>query len=103
LCRLSFSSDGEYIQRTTRGAEMPPGEMQIDRGFLQVAMPEQHLNGSQVGTGFEQMRGKAVAQGIVVLLMICIQRRSAIVIIPSMAQTLRWSAICGGRTLPFSW
>jgi hypothetical protein len=40
---------------------MAPGEVQIDRGFLQVAMSQQHLNGSQVGTGFEQMRGKAVA------------------------------------------
>ena len=27
-------------------------------------MPEQHLNGAQVGTGFEQMRGKAVAQSM---------------------------------------
>ena len=41
---------------------MSPGEMQIDRRLLQVAMPEQHLNGAQVGTGFEQMCGKAVAQ-----------------------------------------
>jgi hypothetical protein len=43
---------------------MAPGEVQIDRGFLQVAMSQQHLNGSQVGTGFEQMRGKAVAQSV---------------------------------------
>jgi len=40
LCRFSFSSDGERIQRTAGGAEMAPGEMQIDRSFLQVAMPE---------------------------------------------------------------
>jgi hypothetical protein len=57
----------------------------------------------QVGAGFQQMRGEAVTQGIVVLLMICIQRRSVIVIIPSMTQRLRSSAICGGRTLPFWW
>jgi hypothetical protein len=43
---------------------MPPGEMQIDCRLLKVAMPEQHLNGAQVGTGFEQMRGKAVAQSV---------------------------------------
>ena len=61
---LSFSSDGECIQRAADGAEMPPGEMQVDRRFLQVAMPQQHLDGSQVGTGFEQMSGKAVAQGM---------------------------------------
>src|SRR5258708_22482601 len=62
LRRLSFSSDRECIQRTAGGAEMPPGEMQIDRGFFKVAMPQQHLDGAQVGTSFEQMRGKAVAQ-----------------------------------------
>ena len=43
---------------------MPPGEMQIDRRFLEVAMTEQHLDGAQVGAGFEQMRGKAVAQSV---------------------------------------
>ena len=55
---------GECIQRTAGGAEMPPGEMQIDRRFLKVAMSQQHLNGSQVGTGFEQMSGKTVSQGM---------------------------------------
>ena len=38
--------------------------MQIDRRFLKVAMSQQHLNGSQVGTGFEQMSGKTVSQGM---------------------------------------
>ena len=61
---LSFSSDRECIQRTAGGAEVPPGEVQIDRGFLQVAMTQQHLDGTQVGAGFEQMRGKAVAQSV---------------------------------------
>ena len=27
-------------------------------------MPEQHLNGAQVGAGFEQMRGPTVTQGV---------------------------------------
>src|ERR1700730_5256970 len=63
-CRLSFSSNRDCIQRTAGGAEMAPGEMQIDRRFFQVAMPQQHLNGAQVGAGFEQMRGKAVAQSM---------------------------------------
>ncbi len=27
-------------------------------------MPQQHLNGAQVGTGFEQMSSKTVAQGM---------------------------------------
>ena len=64
LRRLSFSSDRECIQRTAGGAEMPPGEMQIDRRLLKVTMTQQHLDGAQVGAGFEQMSGKAVAQGM---------------------------------------
>src|SRR5208282_699161 len=63
-CRFSLFSNRECIQRTAGGAEMSPGEMQIDRRLLQVAMPEQHLDGTQVGAGFEQMRGKAVAQRV---------------------------------------
>jgi hypothetical protein len=39
---------------------MSPGEMQIDRRLLKVAMPEQHLDGAQIGASFEQMRGKTV-------------------------------------------
>jgi len=35
--------------------------MQIDCRLFKVAMSQQHLNGAQVGAGFEQMRGKAVA------------------------------------------
>src|SRR5271156_4142739 len=32
--------------------------------WFQVAMPEEHLNGAQVGAGFEQMRGPTVTQGV---------------------------------------
>src|SRR5258705_1760949 len=64
LRRLSFSSDGERIQRTPGSAEMAPREMQVDRRLLKVTMTEQHLDGTQVGTGFEQMRSKAVAQSV---------------------------------------
>src|SRR3982074_675688 len=46
------------------GTEMPAGEMKINRRFLKVAMPQQHLDGAQVGTGFEQMSGKPVAQSV---------------------------------------
>ena len=43
---------------------MPPGEMQVDRCFFKVVMPQQHLDGAQVGTSFEQVSGKIVAQGM---------------------------------------
>ena len=38
--------------------------MQIDRGFLQVTVSEQHLDGPQVGSGLEQMGGEAMAKGV---------------------------------------
>jgi hypothetical protein len=62
--RFSFSSDREPIQRTAGSAEMPPGQMQIDCRLFKVAMSQQHLNGAQVGAGFEQVRSKAVAQSV---------------------------------------
>src|SRR5271166_2095864 len=43
---------------------MPPGEMQIDRRLLEVTMTQQHLDGAQVSSSFEQMGGKAVTQGV---------------------------------------
>src|SRR5437660_4854982 len=61
---LNWARSASTTKRTASGVEMSPGEMQIDRRLLQVAMPEQHLSGAQVGTGFEQMRGKAVAQRV---------------------------------------
>ena len=39
-------------------------EMQIDGGFFEIAMPQQHLNGTQICARFQQMRGKAVAQRV---------------------------------------
>src|SRR6202007_2230611 len=43
---------------------MTLGEMQVDRGFLQIVMPEQDLNGAQIGAGVEQMSGEAMTQGM---------------------------------------
>lgn len=43
---------------------MTPGQMEVDRRFLQVTMTEQHLDGSQISARFEQMGGKAVPQGV---------------------------------------
>ncbi len=43
----------ECIERAGGGAEMPLGEIQVDRRFFKVAMSEQHLDGAPVGAGFE--------------------------------------------------
>jgi len=31
---------------------VPPGEKQIDRRLLEITMTQQHLDGAQVGAGF---------------------------------------------------
>jgi hypothetical protein len=38
------------------------GQVQIDGGLFEIAMSEQDLDGAKVGSGFEQMRSKAVPQ-----------------------------------------
>ena len=37
------------------------GDMEVARGRLQVAMSEQQLNGAQIGSAVEQVRGKGMA------------------------------------------
>ena len=51
---------------------MTPGEMQINGCVIKRGMAEQYLNGAQVRAGFQQVCGIAMAQGLLVLLMICI-------------------------------
>jgi hypothetical protein len=43
---------------------MPLRKMQVDGGDLEVAMTEQYLNGAQVGSGFEQVGGETMSQGV---------------------------------------
>jgi hypothetical protein len=47
-------------------------------------VPEQKLNRTDIGSGFQQMNSKGVAQRLLVLLMICSQEKSAIAFILSM-------------------
>jgi hypothetical protein len=35
-------------------------EMQVDGGLFEITMSQQHLDGAQVGSGFEQMRCKTM-------------------------------------------
>ena len=43
---------------------MPPGEVEIDGGVIERGMAEQHLDGAQVCSCFEQVGRVAVAQGV---------------------------------------
>jgi hypothetical protein len=40
---------------------MAAGKVQVNRGLFQIVVTEEHLNGAQVGTRFEQVSGKAMA------------------------------------------
>ena len=40
---------------------MAVGKVQVNSGFFQIVVTEEHLNGTQVGTRFEQMRSKTMA------------------------------------------
>ena len=39
-------------------------EVQVDGCFFKIAMPEQHLDGAQVGTVFEHVSRKAMTKGV---------------------------------------
>ena len=67
---------------------MTPGEMQINGCVIERGMAEQYLNGAQVRAGFQQVCGITMAQGLLVLLMICTQQKFAIGSIPCMASKL---------------
>jgi hypothetical protein len=43
---------------------MPLGQMQVDSGDLEIAMPEQYLNRAQVSAGFKKVGRETVAQSV---------------------------------------
>jgi hypothetical protein len=73
--------------------------MQIARRGPQILVPQQSLDHQQIDTVFQQMCGEGVAQGLLILLIICTQQRFVISVIPSMAWKLKSFAIYGEVTL----
>ena len=57
LCR-----ERECIKGAGGCAEVPLGQMQIDRRLLKVALTEQHLDGAQVSAGFQKMGRETMPQ-----------------------------------------
>jgi hypothetical protein len=68
---------------------MPLRNVQVHAGFLQVVVTQQQLDRPQIRAVLQQMCGKAVPQGLLILLMIRSQPRSAIAFIRCMAQKLK--------------
>jgi hypothetical protein len=77
-------SERECIEGTAHGLQTLEGDVQIAGRGADAGMSEQHLNGAEVGTGVEQVSGAGMAKDVLILLMICTPRRSAIVITRTM-------------------
>jgi hypothetical protein len=43
---------------------MAVGKVQVNRGLFQIVVTEEHLDGAQVGTRFEQMSGETMPQSV---------------------------------------
>jgi hypothetical protein len=54
--------------------------MQVASRRFDILVAHQNLDGSQVCSVFQHVSGKTVPEGILVLLMICTQKRSGIAI-----------------------
>lgn len=54
----------EQLQRRSGAGQLVVRQVKIAHGGRYVPMSEQALNGVDIGTGFQQMRGEAVAQGV---------------------------------------
>jgi len=63
---------------------MPLRQVQIPTSCLQIGMPQQNLNSTQIRAGFEQVGCEAMPEGLLILLMIRMQQRSVIAFIRSM-------------------
>ena len=73
-------------------------DLQITLGTLKRVVSQQRLNGHQVHPGFQKVRGKAVTQGILILLTNSLSRRSITDIIPFMERKSKWCAPCADST-----
>ena len=52
----------QQVEGAGRGTDLAGGDPQVASRGCEASVTEQQLNGAQIGTGFEQMDGKGVAQ-----------------------------------------
>src|SRR5215467_8436292 len=87
--RHLLRGERERIQWAGCSPHVTLRKMDVDHRLAQIGVPEQQLNGAQVGASLEQMGGEAMPERLLVLLMICSQEKSAIAFIRCMAQKSR--------------
>jgi hypothetical protein len=75
----------EAIERTHRFLHRLLGNEQVLGCGLNAGVAQQNLNAAQIDAVFQQVGSEAVTKGLLVMLMIRTQRRSAIAITRSMA------------------
>ena len=62
--QLSNTKVRLLVEWATNGFRTTIQDMGIDHGSLHVLMPEQFLHGSNIVSGFQQLHGKRVAEGV---------------------------------------
>ena len=70
LPQFRGAGDGQLIQGVGDGLQVPARQVKVDDRVLDIGMSQQNLDGTQVDARFQQVRGKAVPQGVHLLLMI---------------------------------
>ena len=55
---------GDMLQRAHHVANRLGGDARIERRAIELSVPEQHLDHSDIDVPFEQVSGKAVPQGV---------------------------------------
>jgi len=76
-CTSAASSRRHGLQRTDHLTQQVGGYVGVDRCGLQLLVPQQYLDHADIDLALEQMRGKAVAQGVCVLTRLWIPAASA--------------------------
>ena len=64
LVLLSCDPQRQCVQRTGGGAQMAAGKVDVESGFFQIAVTEQHLDSAQVGTRFVEVSRKTMAKRV---------------------------------------
>src|SRR5439155_19820113 len=61
---LAFGRGLETVERAAGRFQCGRGDMEVAGGGAEAVVPEQDLDGAEVGTGLEQVSGGAVPQGM---------------------------------------
>src|SRR5260370_350301 len=62
MLRLVGACYIDSLQWTGDRLQMTPGQMQIHRRIGELGMPEQKLNGAEIGTGLQHVRGETMSK-----------------------------------------